>query len=197
MVETVQEEMLDDDKPLEEIKTWMSTQKEHLNEIKNVKTGVKSKIMEKKEEVKLEELNHEMQRQKIISDEAMKRLIKEQRELDESTKQRIKLEEEWLQRRLEIERKSTKQVLQGNNNTPQTVKLQKYTITPFSGDNKNWVMFWNQFSVEVDRSTISEISKFNYLLELTEGKPRNNILGLPPTTDGYAEAKRILAEIYG
>ena len=50
--------------------------------------------MEKKEEVKLEELNHEMERQKIITDEAMKRLIKEQRELDESTKQRIKLEEE-------------------------------------------------------------------------------------------------------
>ena len=97
MVETVQEEMLDDDKPLEEIKTWMSTQKEHLNEIKNVKTGVKSKIMEKKEEVKLEELNHEMERQKIINEEAKKRLIKEQREPDESTKQRIKLEEERLQ----------------------------------------------------------------------------------------------------
>ena len=93
--------------------------------------------MEKKEEVKLEELNHEMQRQKIINDEAMKRLIKEQRELDESTKQRIKLEEERLQWRLEIETKSTKQVLQGSNNTPQTVKLQKYTVTPFSGDYKD------------------------------------------------------------
>ena len=41
MLETVQEEMLDDDKPLEEIKTWMSAQKEHLNGIKNVKTEVK------------------------------------------------------------------------------------------------------------------------------------------------------------
>ena len=41
MLETAQEEMLDDDKPLEEIKTWMSAQKEHLNEIKNVKTEVK------------------------------------------------------------------------------------------------------------------------------------------------------------
>ena len=40
MVETVQEEMLDDDKPLEEIKTWMNAQKEHLNEVKNVKTEV-------------------------------------------------------------------------------------------------------------------------------------------------------------
>ena len=77
-----------------------------------------------------------MERQKIINEEAMKRLIKEQRELDESTKQRIKIEEEWLQRRLEIETKSTKQISQGNDNTPQTVKLQKYTITPFSGDYK-------------------------------------------------------------
>ena len=66
MADTVQEEMLDDDRPLEEIKTWMSAQKEHLNEIKNVKTRVKSKIMEKKEEIKLEELNHEMERQKIM-----------------------------------------------------------------------------------------------------------------------------------
>ena len=41
MLETAQEEMLDDDKPLEEIKAWMSAQKEHLNEIKNVKTEVK------------------------------------------------------------------------------------------------------------------------------------------------------------
>ena len=118
MVETVQEEMLDDDKPLEEIKTWMSAQKENSNEIKNVKTGVKSKLMEKKEEVELEGLNHEMERQKITNEEAVKRLIKEQRELDESTKQRIKLEEEWLQQRLEIETRSTKQVLQGNNSTP-------------------------------------------------------------------------------
>ena len=76
MVETVQEEMLDDGKPLEEIKRWMNAKKEHLNEIKKVKTGVKSKIMEKKEEVKLEELNHEMERQKIINEEAVKRLIK-------------------------------------------------------------------------------------------------------------------------
>ena len=40
MVETVHEEMLDDDKPLEEIKTWMNAQKEHLNKVKNVETEV-------------------------------------------------------------------------------------------------------------------------------------------------------------
>ena len=86
MVETIQEEMLDDDKLLEEIRTWTSAQTERLNEIKNVKMKGKSKIMEKKEEVKLEELNHKMERRKIINEEAIKRLIKKQRELDESTK---------------------------------------------------------------------------------------------------------------
>lgn len=40
----------------------------------------------------------------------------------------------------------------------QSVKLQKYTITPFSGDYKDWLRFWNQFTVEVDGSSISNIS---------------------------------------
>ena len=55
---------------------------------------------------------------------------------------------------------------------PQSVKLQKYPITPFKGDCKDWIRFWNQFSVEVNGSAILKISKFNYLLELVKGKTR-------------------------
>ena len=72
------------------------------------------------------------------------------------------------------------------------VKLQKYTITPFKGDCKDWVRFWKRFVVEVDGSKISEISKFNYLLELVHGEPKNCILGLPHTAVGYLEEKNIL-----
>ena len=68
-----------------------------------------------------------------------------------------------------------------------SVKLQKYTITPFKGDYKDWICFWNQFSVEVDGSAISKINKFNYLLELVKGKPRYDILGLAHAEDGYDE----------
>jgi len=50
--------------------------------------------------------------------------------------------------------------------------------------------------VEVDVSCISEISKFNYLLEVG-GKPKEDILGLPHSEDGYKEAKRILEQMYG
>ena len=79
----------------------------------------------------------------------------------------------------------------------QSVKLQKYTITPFEGDYKDWTRLWNQFSVEVDGANISDISKFNYLLELIKGKPREDILGLPHTKEGYIEAIRILESTYG
>ena len=79
----------------------------------------------------------------------------------------------------------------------QSVKLQKYTITPFTSDYKDWLRFWNQFTVEVDGSSIVEISKFNYLLELVKGKPKDDILGLPHTDEGYQEAKCILVETYG
>ena len=79
----------------------------------------------------------------------------------------------------------------------QSVKLQKYTITPFYGEYKDWLRFWNQFMVEVDGSGIAEISKFNYLLELVKGKPKEDILGLPHSADGYKEAKRILEQTYG
>ena len=51
--------------------------------------------------------------------------------------------------------------------------------------------------MEVDGSGIAEISKFNYLLELVRGKPREDILGLPHTPEGYEEAKKILQNTYG
>ena len=70
-------------------------------------------------------------------------------------------------------------------------------VTLFSGDYKDWLPFWNQFTVEVDGSAISEISKFNYLLEILKGKPKEDILGLPHTEDGYGITNRILEPTYG
>ena len=85
-----------------------------------------------------------------------------------------------------------------NTTAPQSVKLQKYTITLFSGDYKDWLRLWNQFTVEVDGAAISEISKFNYLLELVKGKPKEDILGLAHTEDGYgARSEADLEQIYG
>ena len=75
--------------------------------------------------------------------------------------------------------------------------MQKYSITPFRGDCKDWLRFWNQFVVKVDNSNLSEITKFNYLFELVEEEPKGHILGLPHTAEGYEEAKKILELTYG
>ena len=80
---------------------------------------------------------------------------------------------------------------------PQVVKLRKYMKTAFKGDCKVWLQFWNQFVVEVESTNISEISKFNYLLELVEGEPKEHILGLPHRPEGYREAKKILEMTFG
>ena len=37
-----------------------------------------------------------------------------------------------------------------------------------------------------------EFSKFNYLFALVHGEPKNCILGLPHTAEGYLEARKIL-----
>ena len=49
----------------------------------------------------------------------------------------------------------------------------------------------------MDSSKISEISKFNCLLEIVKGGPKGHILALPHTAEGYHEAKKILETIYG
>ena len=94
-------------------------------------------------------------------------------------------------KKLELEMELTKKKAEEEMAKPQAVKLQKYTITPFKGDCKDWLRFWNQFVVEEDGSKISEISKFNYSLELVEGKLKEHILGLPHTPEGYQEAKKL------
>ncbi|XP_078361896.1 uncharacterized protein LOC144646227 [Oculina patagonica] len=119
-------------------------------------------------------------------------------ELSELEKRELhKREEDWFAKKVELEMELEKKKVEQAMAKPQAVKLQKYTITPFHGDCKDWLRFWNQFVVEVDSSKISEISKFNYLLELVEGEPREHILGLPHTPEGYNEAKKILEMTFG
>ena len=96
-------------------------------------------------------------------------------------KETNKREEDWFKKKLELEMMLKEKQAEHDMFKPQPVKLQRYTITPFKGDCKDWVRFSNQFVVEVDSSKISEIRKFNYLLELVQGEPKNCILGLPHT----------------
>ena len=113
-----------------------------------------------------------------VNEEQTKLKLHQQKEIEEAIFLQHQKEEEWNRKKLEFEKEITESQLQrmeevkaGKNTTAQqAVKLQKYKITPFSDDCNDWLRFWNQFTVKVDGSGISEISKFNYLLELVQGK---------------------------
>ena len=68
--------------------------------------------------------------------------------------QRQQLEEEWLKKTAEL--KQDREPLSAPASArPQSAKLEKYMIMSFKGDYKDWICFWNQYSVEVDGSAIS------------------------------------------
>ena len=125
----------------------------------------------------MENLQSEKKLQLEIDTQRKIRMIKEKEE-ESMLMQRQQMEEEWLEKIAEL-RLVRESISAPASVKPQSVELQKYRITPFKGDYKDWIRFWNQFSVEVDGSAISKISKFNYLLQLVKGKPREDILGLP------------------
>ena len=191
------EYLIESDKDLEYIKTWQTENKGAFQPFRDAHLDIKKKLDEF--------IRAEHQAQKI-NEEQTRLKLRQQKEIENAVMEQPQREEEWYLRKLDFEKQigqSHAEHAKGadfgkpDKSSPQSVKLQKYTITPFNGDYKDSLRFWNQFSVEVEGSTISEISKFNYLLELVKGKPKDDILGLPHSEDGYKEAKRILEPTYG
>ena len=64
------------------------------------------------------------------------------------------------------------------------VKLPKLEITKFNGTHLDWTRFWNQFSVEIDRSRLASVTKLSYLKDFLESKVRSIIDGLPSISEG-------------
>ena len=171
--------------------------KQKVNKFRDVRRQLKEKLVCIEEKELQRRLQREQEQQSLFMEEQAKKARERLMEAEAAKLRQLKLEEEWMQRKLQIERESMQQNREDEARKSQVVKLQKYTIAPFRGDHKDWLRFWNQFSVEMEGLNIAEVSEFNYLLELVQEKPKDDILGLLLTTEGYKEAKRILQIAYG
>ena len=78
---------------------------------------------------------------------------------------------------------------------PVKVKLPKLIISKF--ENLDWLRFWNQFDIEIDRADITTVRKFSYLKELVIPKIRALVDGLPFNTEVYVRAKAISKAKFG
>ena len=191
--------LFDNDKDLEYVKEWSAAQKDCIAQFRKQRDHCKQQLDELKNKGREEKLKRDIEDQRRVNYEQAKFREQQQKEVEEAMIRQQQTEEEWFKKKMELQKLSGEINTEGASSkmSQQTVKLQRYTITPFSGDYKDWLRFWNQFSVEVDGSTLPEISKFHYLLELVKDKPRDDIVGLPHSIEGYKEAKRILQENYG
>ena len=72
------------------------------------------------------------------------------------------------------------------------VKLPILVITPFQANHLDWLRFWNEFNVEIEKSALPAMSKFSYLKELLAPETKVLINGLPFNAHGYESAKVIL-----
>ena len=148
------ERMLESERTLDEIKNWPVQQKEGLQMFREFRVQIKLTLDERRRQEEDKKAQHELDKQRAINKEIMEVRLAEQKEL-EAEQIRQQQEEERLKKKLAME----KDTRAGNSYSPgsstrQSVKLQRYTITPFHGDYNDWIRFWNQFEVEVDSAKI-------------------------------------------
>ena len=110
------------------------------------------------------ELQMELEKQRVIMEETAKFSKTLEQEQEEAHKRQNEDEEKWMRKTFYIEQEKIEVHHVEAAQMSQAVKVQNYTITPFQGDFKYWLRFWNQFIAEVDGSGIAKISKLNYLL---------------------------------
>ena len=180
-----------EDQTIDEIRQWSQQQKEEIKTFKEVRTQLKDQLNRLQKGEQEHQLHEELSKQRQMMEEAARLTRQQQQKQEEAREKQMQIEEDWMRRKQQIEQETAESQHFGTAQKQPTIKLHKYTITPFEGDFKDWLRFWNQFTVEVDGSGIAQISKFNYLMELVQGKPRDDILGLPHTPEGYEEAKKI------
>ena len=183
------ETMLNEEKTLDEVREWNKKQKEEMKPLWEMREKLKDKMEIFSEAESQQKQQGELEHNRRIMEEQARINRQRQKGNEEIKVRQQQREEEWNKNKLELDWEAAKKCTEEELAKPQAVKLQRYTITPFKGDYKDLLHFWNQFTVEVDGSSISEISKFNYLMELVVGKPKEDILGPPHNEDGYQEGK--------
>ena len=76
-------------------------------------------------------------------------------------------------------------------------RLPEVKLATFKGNFDEWETFWSSFRTNVDvRDDLERSTKFIYLAQSLEGKPKEMISGLAITDDNYTIAVHVLRECY-
>ena len=178
-----QESMLEEEEDIEKVNNWGKELESKLLPYEEMKTEMEASL-KKLSSVKDEEIKRN---EEILIKQKLERKIAEE----------VKIKEARQRKRLEYKKKLTEEQTKQERDKEIKVKLPKLEITKFNGTHLDWVRFWSQYEVEIDKSKLPAVTKFSYLKELVIPKVRASINGLPFTTEGYNRAKNILHTKFG
>ena len=147
-------------------------------------------------DLKLIKIQAEARRRAREEEMALERAY-EQDKMDHEYRQQEKEERERLRRQAGHEDEQLEKRLRRMEQQQPQVKLPKLVISKFNGTYLDWLRFWEQFTSQIDKSAFADGAKLTYLQELLEGKPKQEIIGLPFSSDGYKQVKDMLKKKYG
>ena len=81
--------------------------------------------------------------------------------------------------------------------TTDSVRLPKINMMPFDGDIMLWTQFWDLFERYIDKHTLSDVNKFQYMKGLLSGQAANVIAQLLITEENYRPAVDALKQSNG
>ena len=87
--------------------------------------------------------------------------------------------------------------LRSESSTPDKVRLPKLQLPKFSGDVLKWPQFWDSFSVTVDASEMSDVTKLTYLRSLLTGEASRCVEGMALCAENYGATCQILKDRFG
>ena len=116
--------MLDNDKPLDVVRSWAKTKKDELRIIREFKNNVKQKLNEFIASERQKEHERMIYEQKVMLEEQSKMNRAEQQQRGEERARQQKQEEDWFQKRFELEMGLVKKRSEDVSAKPQAVKLQ-------------------------------------------------------------------------
>ncbi|XP_071035403.1 uncharacterized protein [Parasteatoda tepidariorum] len=79
------------------------------------------------------------------------------------------------------------------------LKLPKIELVHFSGEIKDWLHFWSQFSRIHENKSMDDEGKFQYLIQCVTvgGRAREIVDSYPPTADNYCKVIESLKSRFG
>ena len=133
-------------------------------------------MWKEKAELDAEQINRKSKHEAIIFEhKQVVALENEKIEQQREAKERAYAEElAFEQKKLDLQQ-AQKKPMETARATSDAVKMPKLVITKFDGTPQDWMHFWGQFEMQIEKLSAPAVTKISYLKELLVLKVRNLI----------------------